>query len=80
MYHYQRLQLVVRSGTVAVAASAGGNTYDMIHVTPPQSAPDFLRHSPLAADTGWVSVHKHTLQHTTYPDVWELAPRPGGRP
>ena len=46
--------------------------YDMIHVTPPMAPPDFIRQSPLAADTGWVSVHKHTLQHTTYPNVFGL--------
>ncbi|MEO0339048.1 MAG: FAD/NAD(P)-binding oxidoreductase, partial [Bacteroidota bacterium] len=28
--------------------------YDMIHVTPPMSAPDFIRKSALAASTGWV--------------------------
>ncbi|MCB0610043.1 MAG: NAD(P)/FAD-dependent oxidoreductase [Lewinellaceae bacterium] len=44
--------------------------YDMIHVTPPQSAPDFIKESPLAAETGWVSVDKHTTQHTKYPNVF----------
>jgi sulfide:quinone oxidoreductase len=44
----------------------------MIHVTPPMSPPDFIRHSPLAADTGWVSVHPHTLQHTVYPNIFGL--------
>lgn len=46
--------------------------YDMIHVTPPMSPPDFISQSPLAADTGWVSVHKHTLQHTVYPNVFGI--------
>ncbi|MEM6926835.1 MAG: FAD/NAD(P)-binding oxidoreductase [Myxococcota bacterium] len=45
-------------------------TYDMIHVTPPQSAPDFVARSPLANEAGWVDVHKHTTQHVTYPDVF----------
>src|SRR5690606_15083866 len=34
---------------------------DMIHVTPPQSAPDFIKKSPLANTAGWVDVDKHTL-------------------
>ncbi|MCB0096263.1 MAG: NAD(P)/FAD-dependent oxidoreductase [Caldilineaceae bacterium] len=44
--------------------------YDMIHVTPPQGPLDFIKNSPLAADTGWVSVHKETMQHTKYPNVF----------
>ena len=39
--------------------------YDLLHVVPPQSAPDFIKKSPLANAAGWVDVHKHTLQHLT---------------
>ncbi len=48
--------------------------YDMIHVTPPQSAPDFIKQSPLAGDDpkGWVDVHKHTLQHNRHSNVFSL--------
>lgn len=46
--------------------------YDMIHVTPPQSPPDFIKNSPLAAETGWVNVDKHTTQHVKYPNVFSL--------
>jgi sulfide:quinone oxidoreductase len=46
--------------------------YDMMHVTPPQSAPDFVKKSPLANADGWVDVDKHTLQHTKYPNVFSL--------
>ena len=46
--------------------------YDMIHVTPPMSAPDFIKQSPLANDGGWVDVDKHTLQHTRYPNIFSL--------
>lgn len=44
--------------------------YDMIHVTPPQSVPDFIKNSPLASDAGWISVDKSTLQHTKYANVF----------
>lgn len=47
-------------------------SYDMIHVTPPQSAPDFVRNSPLANEAGWVEVDKYTLQHVRYPNVFSL--------
>ncbi|GLK76543.1 hypothetical protein GCM10008171_17970 [Methylopila jiangsuensis] len=47
-------------------------SFDMIHVTPPQSAPDFIRSSPLANEAGWVDVDSATLRHTRYPDVYSL--------
>jgi sulfide:quinone oxidoreductase len=46
--------------------------YDVIHVTPPQSAPDFIRTGPLANEAGWVDVDKHTLQHVRYPRIFSL--------
>lgn len=47
-------------------------SYDLLHVTPPQSAPDFVKRSPLADGAGWVEVNKHTLQHVRYPNVFSL--------
>ncbi|GJL61604.1 MAG: pyridine nucleotide-disulfide oxidoreductase [Nitrospirales bacterium] len=46
--------------------------YTLLHVTPPMSAPDFIKQSRLANDAGWVDVDKHTLQHSTYPNVFSL--------
>ncbi|VEP15044.1 FAD-dependent oxidoreductase [Hyella patelloides LEGE 07179] len=46
--------------------------YDMIHVAPPMSSPDFIKQSPLANDKGWVDVNKYTLQHNRYPNVFGL--------
>ena len=46
--------------------------FDMLHVCPPQTAPDFVRESPLAAASGWVEVDQYTLQHTHYPNVFSL--------
>ncbi len=46
--------------------------YDMIHVTPPMGPLDFIAKSPIAAESGWVSVDKHTLQHTKYNNVFSL--------
>jgi sulfide:quinone oxidoreductase len=44
--------------------------FDMLHVTPPQSAPDFIKNSPLANAAGWVDLDKHTLQHTRYKNIF----------
>lgn len=46
--------------------------YDMIHVVPPMSSPDFIKQSPLANAGGWVDVDKASLQHTRYPNVFSL--------
>jgi sulfide:quinone oxidoreductase len=47
-------------------------TFDMIHVTPPQSSPDFIKNSPFANATGWVDVNDKSLQHVKYPNVFGL--------
>lgn len=46
--------------------------YDMIHVTPPMGAPDFVSASPLANDDGWVDVDKFTLQHKRFDNVFGI--------
>jgi len=46
--------------------------FDMLHVCPPQSAPDFIKASPLANEAGWVDVDQHTLQHNKYPNIYGL--------
>ena len=46
--------------------------FDMIHVVPPQTAPDFVRASPLADAAGWVDVDQATLRHSRYENVWAL--------
>ena len=46
--------------------------FDMIHVVPPQKAPDFVRVSPLADVAGWVDVDPASLRHKTYANVFAL--------
>lgn len=46
--------------------------FDMIHVTPPQCAPDFIAASPLADAAGWVDVDQATLRHKTFENIWSL--------
>ncbi|MFK8011811.1 MAG: TIGR01244 family sulfur transferase [Marinicellaceae bacterium] len=53
-----------------------GNTiekdFDFIHVCPPQSAPDFIKVSPLVDDNGWIDVDQSTLQHKKYKNIYSL--------
>jgi len=44
----------------------------MIHVVPPQSAPDFIKVSPLADEQGWVDVDQITLRHKSFDNIWSL--------
>ncbi len=47
-------------------------SFDMIHVCPPQGAPDFIAQSPLAAQSGFVDVDPHTLRHSKYENIFGL--------
>jgi sulfide:quinone oxidoreductase len=47
--------------------------FDLCHAVPPQSAPEFIKHGPLADASnpyGYVEVDKHTLQHTRFANVF----------
>ncbi|WP_375264431.1 TIGR01244 family sulfur transferase [Planktotalea sp.] len=46
--------------------------FDIMHVCPPQTAPDFIRVSPLADAAGWIDVDQATLRHKTYDNIWSL--------
>ena len=47
-------------------------TFDMLHVVPPQVAPDVVRTSALANEAGWVDVDQHTLRHARFENVYSL--------
>jgi sulfide:quinone oxidoreductase len=64
---------------VAVTSVGEGGTntllpYDVLHVAPHQSAPDWINSSPLSTGDayGYVDVDKHTMQHVRYPNVFSL--------
>lgn len=65
--HPERKEAVFKHGEEEVTLE-----YDMIHVTPPMSSPDFIKRSPLASAESWVDVDAHTLQHKKYPNVFSL--------
>ena len=47
--------------------------FDMCHAVPPQSAPDFIKNSPLADANnalGYVEINKNTMQHTRFANVF----------
>lgn len=52
--------------------------YDVLHAVPHQSAPDWIKTSPLSTShvggdaNGYVDIDKHTMQHVRYPNVFAL--------
>ena len=49
--------------------------FDLCHVVPPQSAPDFIKKSILKDEAnpfGYVEIDKNTLQHTRFPNIFAL--------
>ena len=69
-----------QSGTPALESSINesendgliGVPFDMLHLAPPQSAPAFVRNSPLANADGWLDVDIYSLQHKKYANVFGL--------
>jgi sulfide:quinone oxidoreductase len=64
---------------VVVSSVGEGGTdttlpFDLLHVAPRQSAPDFIKSSPLSTGdaNGYVDIDKYTLQHVRYPNVFSL--------
>ena len=50
--------------------------YDMLHLAPPQTAPQFIKTSKIVhqdgPSKGWVNVDINTLQHSVYPTIFAL--------
>ncbi|MGW1269262.1 FAD-dependent oxidoreductase [Streptomyces sp. NPDC002491] len=49
--------------------------YDLLHAVPPQSAPDWVKSSPLADPAGphgFAAADRHTLRHPSYENVFAL--------
>ena len=75
--HFQHTLIKVDGDTkIATFRDESGNHhevgFDMIHVCPPQRAPDFIRESALADEGGWVDVDQHTLKSKRFDNIWSL--------
>jgi sulfide:quinone oxidoreductase len=49
--------------------------FDICHTVPPQSAPDFIKKSPLSDANnplGYVEIDKHTMQHSRFENIFSL--------
>lgn len=59
---------VVKDGKTSIEQQS----FDMIHVCPPQSPPDFIAQSSLANQGGWLDLNQHSLQHNHYANIFGL--------
>ena len=77
------IELNLQSNLVAIDGAAkkaffqqGDNKvevdFDVIHVVPPQMAPEFISTSPCADESGWLSVDQHTLRNQQYTNVFGI--------
>jgi len=46
--------------------------YDLLHVSPPESPPDFVKNSPLANEAGYIEVDQHSMRSTRFDNVFAL--------
>ena len=46
--------------------------YDILHLAPPQMAPDFIRNSTLANEQKWLDVDHFSLQHNQFKNIFGL--------
>lgn len=78
----EQIKQSLPNASYKVGEAAGGDSpaivslkFDLCHVVPPQSAPDFIKDSPLrdtANPHGYVEIDKNTMQHTRFANVFAL--------
>ena len=83
-YSHNLVEIDARGGQAIFEVVAGDKQgqrvtlpFNMLHVTPPQGAPDFLKASPLANAGGLIDVHPNSLQHVKYKNVFGLGDAAG---
>ena len=77
-YHYDLVKIDA-ANKIAVAKNLESGEvmelkFDMIHVTPHMSAPDFIKESALSTGDalGYIDVDKFTMQHNKFPNVFSI--------
>lgn len=71
-FNPEQREVVLHDAVTDTKSSIG---YDFVHAVPPQSAPDWVKSSPLAVPgdpKGWIDIDKNTMQHVRHPDVFAL--------
>ncbi|MFK5959219.1 MAG: FAD/NAD(P)-binding oxidoreductase [Lutibacter sp.] len=64
-YNYKDVKAIEKDGLIGIY-------FDMMHLAPPQQAPDFIRNSPLVTENGWLSVDAGTMQHKKHSNIFGI--------
>jgi sulfide:quinone oxidoreductase len=64
-HNYKDVKAVEKDGLIGIH-------FDMMHLAPPQQAPDFIRNSTLVTEAGWLSVDSETMQHKKYSNIFGI--------
>jgi sulfide:quinone oxidoreductase len=71
-YHPEHQVTSVDAAAKRLAFANGAEAgFDVLAYVPPHRAPRVIRESPLAGDTGWITVDRHTLE-TSFPGVFAI--------
>lgn len=74
--HKNENDCIIMEGNVLGEEMIGKNDivmpFDMLHLAPPQGAPQFVADSVLSNDGGWLDVNIQTLQHNKFDNVFGL--------
>ncbi|WP_062062378.1 NAD(P)/FAD-dependent oxidoreductase [Aquimarina longa] len=74
--HPNENKCIIMEGSTLNERSTGNSIieipFDMLHIAPPQTAPNFVRDSVLVNDTGWLDVDHQSLQHTKFKNIFGL--------
>lgn len=65
-YNYKDVKVTQENGLYGIH-------FDMLHLAPPQTAPDFIKNNAkIANDAGWIDVDTGTMQHKKYPNIFGI--------
>ena len=71
-YHPEHQVTTVDASTQQITFASGAHaTFDLLAYVPPHRPPQVVRESGLVAESGWVSVDRHTLE-TRFPGVYAI--------
>lgn len=73
---FEKTEDKIQDGKTTTSTELVRKHYELLHVVPPMSAPDFVRTSNLSfttgPQTGWLKVDQHTLQHQDDPNIFGI--------
>lgn len=74
--YFEKTSEINENGVLRMEVEEVAMPYDLLHVVPPMTAPELIRQSGLAFESGaqkdWLKVDNHTLQHLDYKNIFGI--------